>query len=545
MSFFQIFRRSVHSDTFLVIKEILSHYKVLFTDNEVKRQIEEHPDHQSFLPIKDVLSSYGVQSVAVRKGNYSYSDFETPFVCNIQYDNWAVPNFALVLKAENDLITYLDPILTIEKTIAIKDYEKVDKGVVLLLDGDNTFDEPNFKENKKSQNRKKILGNMPYIFGLLPLIWVLFFFFINDTLSLQHWFSLIYFINSFIGLSVCILLLLHEVDAYNPFLKEVCGGASRKINCSAVLNSKGSEFLGISWSIWGFSYFLTLFISQLFFPGLVSQLSFWSIFSLFSVVYILYSFYYQAKIIKQWCPLCITIQVVLFFNAVISLFFIYYDVLNWNTFYFGLNILFGVGILMLCNWLIPIFKKAKNSAEIQRNWKKLKYHPDIFRFLLEKSESVSDPMEENIGIVVGNLEANREIIKVCNPYCGPCAAAHPKLEEIIRENPDVRLRIIFTANGDDADVKTLPVLHFLAIEEKYGVEKITSALDDWYSATDKNYELFAEKYPIKEDLKAQINKVYIMKNWCDKMKVRATPTLYIDGYELPDIYLVDDLKNVL
>ncbi len=44
------------------------------------------------------------------------------------------------------------------------------------------------------------------------------------------------------------------------------------------------------------------------------------------------------------------------------------------------------------------------------------------------------------------------------------------------------------------------------------------------------------------ELNRQTEKVLEMRNWCEAMKIRATPTLYINGKELPEIYSPIDLK---
>ena len=545
MSWLNVLSNSKPTDSFLVIIRVLHRFNIRFTDKEVERQLGAHPEYQSFLAVKDVLSSYGVESAAIRKGAYTYSDFEAPFICSIQHADWPNPMFIVVLHAENDSIRFIDPVLSKERSVSLANFQQMDKEIVLLLDGDNPIDEPNYKENRKAQTRDKILGNLPMAFSLFPLIWVGLFLFLGNSVFLQNWISLAFLLNSFVGLGVCTLLLWHEVDAHNPFLKEVCGGNGGRANCGAVLGSKGSFFLGISWSAWGFSYFSAQFISQLFFPGQIAQLTFWSITSLFAASYIAYSIYYQARVIKQWCPLCVTVQAVLLLNAIVSvLYTIYREFLIWNWYDTGMIILTGICFLFLSSRAIPLLKQAKNSKDFERKWKRLKYNPDIFRSLLEKADPVLTSAE-GVGIVIGNPEAQREIIKVCNPYCGPCSKAHPKLDEIIRNNPELRLRIIFTASGEDSDIRTHPVLHLLAIQEEYGLKTVHQAMDDWYMPEQKDYALFAKKYPMKEELQRQQDKIHAMRQWCDTMKIRATPTIYIDGYELPDSYMIDELKNLL
>ncbi|ULT23591.1 hypothetical protein KUH03_31135 [Sphingobacterium sp. E70] len=67
-------------------------------------------------------------------------------------------------------------------------------------------------------------------------------------------------------------------------------------------------------------------------------------------------------------------------------------------------------------------------------------------------------------------------------------------------------------------------------------------MDNWYEMKDKDYNQFALKFPIEVNLKVQKDKMVTMDNWCNEMKIRATPTIFVNGYELPVEYKVADLK---
>jgi protein-disulfide isomerase len=71
------------------------------------------------------------------------------------------------------------------------------------------------------------------------------------------------------------------------------------------------------------------------------------------------------------------------------------------------------------------------------------------------------------------------------------------------------------------------------------------ALDDWYLAESKDYEAFAEKYPMNGQLKLQTEKVKAMYEWCNKEEIQFTPTFFVNSHQLPEIYSVDDLKYFL
>ena len=103
----------------------------------------------------------------------------------------------------------------------------------------------------------------------------------------------------------------------------------------------------------------------------------------------------------------------------------------------------------------------------------------------------------------------------------------------------------------------MPVKHLLAVDAKGDKALTAKALDDWYMAEKKDYELFAAKYPMNGELKQQNEKVKAMSDWCNKTYIEFTPTFFIslpsplgEGqgvrfYQLPDIYSVDDVNYFL
>lgn len=529
----------------MVCQNLFNIYGIKYSDLNVEKLVEEHIDSSSLLSIKDTLFEYGIESVGIRRKNYNYYDFETPFICAIQQEDWSSASFTLVSSIDETSITYLDPLTNKFKETSLYDFDQLDKGIVLLVDDSNKKDELNLSKHLVQQRNQTIANNIPVYLSIITLLVT----FSNEILNFQEgisWVNILFTISSFIGIVVSCLLLWHEIDAHNPTLKEVCGGQGRKVNCDAVLHSSHSTFLGISWAIWGFAFMATLYSIQVLFSGNLSFLYVSVLLSLIVSPYILFSIYYQAKLIKQWCPLCLVIQALLLINSFTAIFFLYNRGLNIasaTVYSFILTLFITLFFIISTYIFVPIIKSARDNRKTEKKWKKLRYNPDMFQALLDKSDRVT-ASTEGLGIVVGNPHAKNEIIKVCNPYCGPCAKAHPELENILKNNFDVKVRIIFTASGDDDDMLSEPVKHLLAIQEKNGQEAVHHALDDWYLPQEKDYDVFARKYPMNEELKQQKDKIMAMYNWCNAMKIRATPTIYINGSELPDSYHISELKNI-
>jgi protein-disulfide isomerase len=47
------------------------------------------------------------------------------------------------------------------------------------------------------------------------------------------------------------------------------------------------------------------------------------------------------------------------------------------------------------------------------------------------------------------------------------------------------------------------------------------------------------------ELKLQGDKITAMEKWCKAMDIHATPTLLLNGYQLPDAYSIEDLQYFL
>ena len=92
---------------------------------------------------------------------------------------------------------------------------------------------------------------------------------------------------------------------------------------------------------------------------------------------------------------------------------------------------------------------------------------------------------------------------------------------------------------------TKPVRHLLAIDGEKDEAITKKALDDWYLAEKKEYELFALKYPMNGELLKQGNKIEAMSKWCKATGISVTPTIFINGYQLPDAYNIEDLQYFL
>jgi hypothetical protein len=73
---------------------------------------------------------------------------------------------------------------------------------------------------------------------------------------------------------------------------------------------------------------------------------------------------------------------------------------------------------------------------------------------------------------------------------------------------------------------------------------VRKALHDWYEQKQKNYDAWAKVYPV-ELKESEYYKIDRQHAWCELAEVTATPTMLLNGYRLPHLYQLPDLKYML
>jgi uncharacterized membrane protein len=527
--------------------KLLATLNIAITNTTLENDLYNHPDYPSLLSISDVLTGYGVENISIKSTIDKLGDLPLPCIAPI-VDIVNHHNFFTVIESvKGDVIRYFEPQKQRWENISKEIFEKKwPSGIVLLAEAEGAVGEKDYSSKRREEKRLNAAKYAIYL--ALPILAILACALAFANSGLSAGFPVIFTLLTLLGCIAGGLLIWYELDQYNPVLQQICS-AGKKVNCGAVLNSKAAKIAGISWSVIGFTYFsgslLTLLVLGLVNP---SALFFLAWLNVLAIPYVFFSVYYQWKIAKQWCVLCLGIQALLVLQLTTAFTAAWHtgasiaDVVTLNNSI--LIILSFVTPFIIINLLLPAYRSVKESKRNKTELQRLKNNPQIFEALLAKQKTVTESTN-GLGIVFGNPEAAYKIIKVCNPYCGPCAKAHTPMEELLHSNPNVQIQILFTATNNENDSKAAPVKHLLAIAENNDEAIIKRALDDWYLADTKDYDSFAAKYPMNGELKQQGDKVEAMREWCDKTKISFTPTFFINGYQLPEMYSVNDLKYFL
>lgn len=323
----------------------------------------------------------------------------------------------------------------------ITDFLERCSGIVLLTEVDEDAGEKEYDKKIRIEKRERAVQNL-YVFWL-PAVMIIAGIMAFMQAGTGAIFPFIFLLLTLAGSIASFLLLWYELDQYNPLLQQICS-AGKKVNCGAILNSKASKIAGISWSTIGFSYFMGNLLLLLFWGITSPQALFASAWlNLIAVPYVFYSVYYQWRVARQWCVLCLFVQGLLVLQFATALATSWYILLPFSviTPQWFVQAVAAYGIpFMVVGFLFPALRNAKEKNRINTELQQLKHNPQIFEALLAKQKAVTEN-PESLGITLGNPNAIYKIIKVCNPYCGPCAKAHVPMEELLHNNPDVQIQI--------------------------------------------------------------------------------------------------------
>ena len=519
---------------------------VKITETSLIKDLLEHPDYPSLLSTSDVFKNYGIDNLSIKTTVENLSKLPLPFIAQVKGTKIGGQLFAVVTGIGTDTITWYNPESKKAETITNADFAGIFTGYVQLAEVGEPAREKDYEQKrKKEKTRYFITSTIALAIPLLTVVIAAVSFW--QTGFRESIFPVTFTVLTLVGVVVGALLLLYEVDQYNPTLQKVCH-AGKNTNCAAILNSNASKIFGISWAAIGFTYFAGLLFALLS-GGIVSPdfLFIASWLNVFVLPYIIYSIYYQWRIARQWCPMCLAVQGVLFLQFITASAGGFQTIISIED--VALTSLFTVAVCFIIPFfavllLLPALEKAKESNQNKISLQRLKHNPQIFDALLAKQKQITTSAE-GLGITLGNPNSKYKLTKVCNPYCGPCANAHPIISELMHNNPELQLQVIFTASPEEGDSRNAPVKHLLAITEKGDALLTEQALDDWYLAEKKDYDAFANKYPMNGELKLQTEKVKAMHDWCKDVDIQFTPTFFINGQQLPEMYNLADLQYFL
>lgn len=531
-----------------ILIDILKSLNIRYTTDYAMRHYKEHPHKDNLYGISQMLLNYGINSIGVKITDKENDTFKLglPFVAHVGDD------FVLVTKYNSQSVSC---IWNGEKlSVPPKEFNEKWSGNALLIQSDQNSIEPQYNSNKIISILKNLFRSTLYISIIILLM-------ISYTSQVTHSNIMVknlLIIINILGLYVSFLLVSKQLHINNNSVDKFCT-LIKDGNCNHILESKAAKLLGvIGWSEIGMGYFISNLSIIIFAPSLISYLF---VINICALPYTLWSVWYQKIIAKQWCTLCLMVQIILWLIFIVNLTL---DIKAAPT--INLHNILLVGSIytiptLSINLLLPYFTRKEEIEEMKQELNAIKASSDFFIQSIKKEPFylVSD---KNSKIIFGNKNSSFRITILLNPHCNPCKEIYNKANELINLHGDkISIQFIFSSSNIKLNLSSkLLVAIYLNTNQDIARKIFT----DWFTGEERQfysmnaisedkYNKWAKKEITKySDLNHKdfdVNKDYINiefsrhESWKHEMDLKSTPFILINGYKLPDYYKLEDIRH--
>lgn len=500
---------------------------VKYTEKYSWKTYIEHPNRNNLLGLSQMLSTYNIMNeglIVDDKKTFDLRTIKPPFVAQL------TTGFAVVSKFSEDKITCI----LNESTMVIDEdtFRQSWKGVLLLVQPDKSSIEPQFSQHRKEellQNAKIVI-----LLGTAIALFVLALF-TNKYYNQIGTFVLIAL--NLVGLFVCYLLLQKQLHINNRITNKLCSIFTEDGDCNTIIDTDASKVFGISWSEIGAGYFLANLVMIGFFPVLIPVLA---IFNIMTLPYSLWSIWYQKYKARNWCTLCLIIQLIFWLILVANIIFGFFLPVSMRQILIvGTSYIFSI---IFHNILYSLWSKSIKGNRWEYLFNSLKFSTEIFEALLRSQQHYNIDISDS-SIIFGNPNAKVRITIFSNPHCNPCAEMHKKIIHLRDEFDDkINIQYIFCSFGPQWDDSTKYLIATYLNNNQQTAEKI---YNEWFESGKTNKYIFMQKYSVNIDNQYVLSEFNKHVQWNQKNNIESTPTIFINGQSLPSIYNIEDLRYYL
>ena len=508
-----------------IFTTFLTQLGVKHTNEYSNKVFNEHPHKYNLLGLSSLLSDYNIENEAykINDKEENIKELPVPFIAHFG------GNFVVVTKIKKDKVTYKWN----EKDINL-DTDKFCKswsGVALFAEPNENSREPEYKQHINSKVFEILKFTALSVISVLIFGYALF----NNAANFSWWFFLSLILN-LSGVYICWLLLQKQMNTQSKFGDKICTLFSRS-DCNDILESPAAKLFGlISWSEIGFGYFISSIIILLFAPALIV---FYVWIVAFSLSYTIWSIWYQKFKAKQWCVLCLIVQVIFLLTFAVNLFFSKFSIPEFSIF----NIIALGCVYLLPTLIISILTpRISNESLFQNTAQELnsiKANEDVFRALLKQQPKYEIDKSDS-QILFGNPDSKLFITIFTNPFCRPCARMHERVEKFLHEtNRKVCIQYLFSSFSPDLE---FAVKYLIAARLEKDQSEFERIMADWFDKGKTMKEAFFNDFQLDITNPAVETEFQKHEAWKEKTQLRATPTILVNGYKPPENYKIEDLR---
>ncbi|MCG8332199.1 MAG: thioredoxin domain-containing protein, partial [Chitinophagales bacterium] len=410
------------AQSFDILRQLLLLNDFQVDKEELQLQLLSHPSFPSLYSLAEVLQHFGIDHVAVSLPTTTNTLEQLPdsFIANIKIND----KDQLVLVTQHKKHIKLSYSSSKTTKLTIDQFLNSWTGVLLAIE-----------KNKPESSNKRL----SYEHSIIAILYFLVIALIGGTVWMQaSVYTGLYFSSSIIGLLFSIIIIKHELGWQSPNVSKFCQ-ISGGTNCSAVIRSKGAKLFGwIKLSDLSLIFFSALSLSWI--VAFIAKIPFWHIAvftTIASIPILIYSLYYQYRVARKWCPLCLTIAGVLILQlALVS------TQLQLFTFpekgIEGWGLLLAIILINVIGWnfLKPLLVKQQQLQKLRIEQHTFKRNFQVFNALYQQTSILPENTNIEGDIILGNPHAPLKLLLVTNPACYYCKEAHQDIEQLLEKNKD-------------------------------------------------------------------------------------------------------------
>jgi len=516
--------RTQGSNVFVSLLELL---KVKYTKDFSNQYFNEHPHKYNMFGLSKMLSDYGIENTAFRITDKEKDilEIEIPFIAHFGGD------FAVVYQVEANEVSFLWR--GNKHVLPVPEFANGWSRVVLLTETSEKSIEPDYREHRKIERLNFLKKAL--LFSACSLILLLAY--INRSLYTNLGISILLLLN-LLGIYISWLLLLKQMHIQSQYADKICS-LFKQNDCNNVLESKAAKLWGvIGWSEIGLGYFSTNLLMLLFLPTSVTYIA---LINILTLPYSVYSVWYQYAKVKQWCVLCLIVQVLLWTIFIANYLSDYIQIPTFSysvtQLFIFLGICYSASILGI-NALVPKLNADRAVPILRQAINGMKADENVFKALL-KQQSFYETNDSDSIIRFGNPESTLRLTILTNPYCYPCSIMHKRIERLLQKmNNNISVQYILSSFDENLN-STNKYLIAACLADNNNIAQIFTG---WFEKGKKQKDDYFKN--INLDLSNPIVEVEFQKHkaWRKKTQLRATPTVLVNGYQLPENYKVEDLQ---
>lgn len=496
------------------------------TRQYANRLYAEHPNRHNMLGLSQMLQTYGVRTQGVHLPPERLADLPMPCILHLS------GRFVVAVEATpQGRIGYVwQGGRRYDEAAALAHQFS---GNALLAEATAGATEPDLQRHRLNQwmgqAQWAALGAAALLYALLALLL---------SRTAPHALTAAFMATDVAGIGLCLLLLQKQVAHGSRLADRVCT-MFHQSDCSPVLTSRAARIGPSSWSEAGMGFFAAHLLYAASHPEAAGALSLtlWC-----AMAYGVWSVYYQAAVIRQWCVLCLLVQGVVWAGGIAA-------ALLWR----GSLTATSTWVAQLVQWgalaalavvvthkLAEGTTQARGSLEATYRYRALKADVGVFTALLRRAPYHATSAADS-AIVIGPADAALGITILTNPHCEPCGRMHQRVEQLLQAagQGQVSVRYIFKSFTEELEESSR---FLIAAHQQLPPAEARRVYAEWYAGGKYHARAFMARHPQVEAHTPQVEAELARHHaWQARTGLVATPTVLVGGYVLPPEYTLEDL----